>query len=153
MSLHINEKYNNIIKYSEYEKKYIKYKKKYLHLKNLNINTDHILNKIIILPDEYNKLSNKYKNKFNIYEFDELNNPISYIKNTYPIKKTGGNSNTTTTTEEEHLQESILEKDIVSPNEYFVLSDTNKSKYEIGEYDYTKFPNRVVPKNYKKLIS
>ena len=148
MSLDINEKYNNIIKYSEYEKKYIKYKKKYLDLKNLTLNINQILNKIIILPDEYNELSIKHKGKFNLYELDKSNKPISYIKNTYPIN-TGGN--TTNTTEEEYIQENILEKDIISPNEYFVLTDSNKAKYEIGEYDYNKFPNRVVPKNYKKI--
>ena len=46
----------------------------------------------------------------------------------------------------------ILEKIIITPNEYFLLDDSDKAKYEINESDFDKFPNRVVPKNYKKII-
>lgn len=149
MSLYYNEEYN-YNKNSNYEKKYIKYKKKYLNLKNSFNHQNQIANKIIILPNEYDKLPTKYKKKFNIYELDKSSKPLSYISNTYPLN-TGGYQNITTTTEEEHLQESILEKSTITPDEYFVLSDTNKAKYQIGESDYKKFPNRVVPKNYEKI--
>ena len=44
-----------------------------------------------------------------------------------------------------------MEKKIITPDEYYLLSESNKSKYEINESDYEKFPNRVVPKNYKKI--
>jgi len=48
-------------------------------------------------------------------------------------------------------EELVIKKNIITPDEYYLLSDSNKSKYEINESDYNKFPNRVVPKNYKKI--
>jgi hypothetical protein len=48
-------------------------------------------------------------------------------------------------------EEFVIKKNIITPDEYYLLSDFNKSKYEIYESDYDKFPNRVVPKNYKKM--
>jgi len=142
-----------------YKIKYIKYKKKYYELKKLKSSTDDIVNKIIIVPKEYNVLSSEQQNLFKIYEITNINNPISYIKldyiNCIGIGKNGnGNGNG----EFEKIfdsisdeQEIILKKNVILPNEYFLLSDSSKAKYEIYESDYDKFPNRVVPKNYKKF--
>jgi hypothetical protein len=141
-----------------YKLKYIKYKKKYSELKKLINNKDSFSNSIIILPREYLVLNFEQKSKFQVYETDSKNNPISYIKSGYLESLLGGNDeetktndllgNTTTSVGEEEV---ILEKKIISPDEYFILSDSNKAKYEINESDYDKFPNRVVPKNYKKI--
>ena len=95
------------------------------------------------------------KNNFEIYERDKLNNPISFIKKDY-LKIIGGeningdNNDELDTTSNKEIDD-IMKKNIITPNEYFILSDSNKSKYEINESDYDKFPNRVVPKNYKKI--
>jgi hypothetical protein len=135
-----------------YKFKYIKYKKKYIELKKIQENLDNIANKIIILPNEYNMLNNEDKIKFEIYETDKYtSNPISYIKKDYLktlINKNNSPELETTSNKEEDF---IMEKKIITPDEYFILSDSNKSKYEINESDYNKFPNRVVPKNYKKI--
>ncbi len=136
---------------NNYKLKYIKYKKKYIELKKIQNNLNNISNKIIILPNEYSILSNENKKKFEIYEKNDLANPISYIKKDYLKIIYGGydqNISETTSNKEEDF---IMEKKVISPNEYYLLSDTNKSKYEINESDYNKFPNRVVPKNYKKI--
>lgn len=135
-----------------YKLKYIKYKKKYNELKNLKQNIQSIGNKIILLPKEYKVLTSDQKDKFVVYEQDDLENPISYIKLQY-LKKIGGQSDIPDTlTSSNKEEEDILDKEIISPDEYFMLSDSNKSKYEINEPDFKKFPNRVVPKNYKKII-
>lgn len=129
--------------------KYIKYKKKYLELKKIQDNLDNIKKKIIILPNEFNMLGGDEKKKFSIYEIDELTNPISYIKKDYMSSNINGESDKLNdSTNEEEL---VIKKNIITPDEYYLLSDSNKSKYEINESDYNKFPNRVVPKNYKKI--
>jgi hypothetical protein len=133
-----------------YKLKYIKYKNKYKEFKNKLKN---ITNKIIILPNEYDILNNKCKNKFEIYELNEDNNPISYIKKDY-LKNIIDNddiSNDLSTINKEKEEDDIMEKKIITPEEYFILSDKNKSKFEINESDYDKFPNRVVPKNFSKI--
>lgn len=129
--------------------KYIKYKKKYIELKKIQSNLDNIEKKIIILPNEFNMLSNDYKKIFNIYEIDELSNPISYIKKDYMLTNISSTHNILSPTLNE--EELVIKKNIITPDEYYLLSDSNKSKYEINESDYDKFPNRVVPKNYKKI--
>lgn len=125
--------------------KYIKYKKKYIELKKIQNNLDNIEQKIVILPNEFNMLSDNGKKNFYIYEIDKSSNPISYIKKKY-IDTIGGRG-------EQILngEKFVMEKNIITPDEYHLLSDSNKSKYEINESDYNKFPNRVVPKNYKKI--
>ncbi len=134
-----------------YKLKYIKYKKKYIELKKIQTNLNYITNKIIILPNEYSMLGDGDKKKFDIYEKNDLDNPISYIKKDYlSIIEGGSNQNISETTSAKE-EDYIMEKQIITPNEYYLLSDTNKSKYEINESDYDKFPNRVVPKNYKKI--
>jgi hypothetical protein len=134
-----------------YKLKYIKYKKKYIELKNIHDNLNNITNKIIILPNEYGILNNDVKNKFEVYELDESSKPISYIKKEYKEKLNSGEEKYNTETSSAKEEEYIMEKKIITPDEYFLLSDKNKSKYEINESDYDKFPNRVVPKNYKKI--
>ena len=134
-----------------YKLKYIKYKKKYIELKKIQKNLNNIVKKIIILPNEYSMLKNEDKKKFEIYEKNEHSNPISYIKKDYLGIIGGGNNLDISETTSSKTEESIIEKIIITPNEYYLLSDTNKSKYEINEFDYDKFPNRVVPKNYKKI--
>lgn len=134
-----------------YKLKYIKYKKKYSELKALKENIFNIEDKIIILPKEYNLLNQETKKKFEIYERDTYSIPISYIKTQYLNKIGLGGENFDTTTSSNKEEDDILEKEIITPDEYFILSDKNKSKYSINESDYEKFPNRVVPKNYKKI--
>ena len=128
--------------------KYIKYKKKYIELKKIQNNLDNIRKKIIILPNEYNMLCVDVKKNFSIYEIDKFSNPISYIKNEY-IKIEGGENNILYPIQNQ--EDNVIKKNIITPDEYYLLSDSNKSKYEIYESDYVKFPNRVVPKNYKKI--
>lgn len=140
-----------------YKSKYIKYKKKYLELKKIDIGINNLLDKIIILPKEYNLLSKYHQTNFIIYEKNNMDIPISYIKKAYIEQfkghfgeQIGSNLqdiNTITTTDEDI----ILDKKIISPEEFFSLSDNNKLKYEINESDYNKFPNRVVPKNFIKI--
>lgn len=143
-----------------YKLKYIKYKKKYNELKNLKSNISNIVRKLILLPKEYFVLSSDQKSQFTIYEQNDMSEPISYIKLQY-LNKIGGSGSGCgikdidqfdTLTSSNKEEETIMEKEIISPDEYFMLSDTNKSKYEINESDFNKFPNRVVPKNYKKFI-
>ncbi len=143
-----------------YKFKYIKYKKKYNELKKIKDGICEILNKVIIVPKEYNVLSSEQKLLFKPYELNEITSkPISYIKNEYEEKiilNECENQNTTTTlnggnTTDEYNKILVLEKNIISPDEYFELSDSDKAKYSINESDYKKFPNRVVPKNYKKI--
>lgn len=129
--------------------KYIKYKKKYIELKKIQNNLDNIEKKIIILPNEYNMLGTDSKKNFTIYEIDKLSNPISYIKNEYMKSLNGCENNIFYLIKNE--EEIVTKKNIITPDEYYLLSDSNKSKYEINESDYDKFPNRVVPKNYKKI--
>ena len=129
--------------------KYIKYKKKYIELKKIQNNLNDIEKKIIILPNEYNMLNGDGKNKFSIYEIDKSINPISYIRKEYMETIIGGECNIYSQTTNE--EENVIKKKIITPDEYYLLSDINKSKYEIYESDYEKFPNRVVPKNYIKI--
>ncbi len=129
-----------------YKLKYIKYKKKYIELKKIQNNLDVIEKKILILPNEFNMLKNESKKKFDIYEVDKLSNPISFIKKDY---LTGGDYDKNIINYDD--ENNIMKKNIIMPDEYYLLSDVNKSKYEINDYDYNKFPNRVVPKNYKKI--
>jgi hypothetical protein len=129
--------------------KYIKYKKKYIELKKIQNNLDNIEKKIIILPNEFNMLGTDGKKNFTIYEIDKSSNPISYIKNEYIKTMNGGKDNILYPTQNE--EEIVIKKNIITPDEYYLLSDSNKSKYEIYESDYEKFPNRVVPKNYIKI--
>jgi hypothetical protein len=133
-----------------YKLKYIKYKKKYIELKKIKKNLDNIINKIIILPDEYLLLDDINKKKFDIYEKNHLSNPISYIKKDY-LKIVGGYNNINSSENLDVKENHIMNKKIITPDEYYLLSDSDKSKYEINEHDYNKFPNRVVPKNYKKI--
>lgn len=136
---------------TDYKLKYIKYKKKYVELKKIHDNINNVINKIIILPNEYNVLDDDIKNVFELYELDDLLRPVSYIKKEYKAKLDNSkeiyNIDNSSSKEEEH----VMEKEIITPDEYFILSDTNKSKFVINESDYEKFPNRVVPKNYKKI--
>jgi len=134
-----------------YKLKYIKYKKKYIELKKIHDNLNNITNKIIILPNEYGILDVNKKNKFEAYELDDSSKPISYIKKEYKKKLDGGGEQSNTESSSIKEEEYIMEKKIITPDEYFMLSDTNKSKYEINESDYDRYPNRVVPKNYKKI--
>lgn len=134
-----------------YKLKYIKYKKKYIELKKIHDNLNNITNKIIILPNEYGILDVDKKNKFEVYELDDSSKPISYIKKEYKAKLDGGGKQFDTESSSVKEEEYIMEKKIITPDEYFMLSDTNKSKYEINESDYDRYPNRVVPKNYKKI--
>jgi hypothetical protein len=135
-----------------YKLKYIKYKKKYSELKALKENISNIEDKIIILPKEYNILEEGIRNKFEVYERDNNTKPISYIKTQYLIEHIGsGETNLDTITSSNKEEDNILEKEVITPDEYFILSDSNKSKYSINESDFEKFPNRVVPKNYKKI--
>jgi hypothetical protein len=129
--------------------KYIKYKKKYIELKKIQNNLDNTEKKIIILPNEYNMLGGDGKKKFTIYEIDKSSNPISYIKKEYIKTMNDCEQNIMAQTINE--EEFVIKKNIITPDEYYLLSDFNKSKYEIYESDYDKFPNRVVPKNYKKM--
>ena len=131
-----------------YKLKYIKYKKKYTMLNNIQNN---LVNKIIILPNEYEILNNEKKNFFEVYELDKSTNPISYIKKEYKekIKCKCEQNNVDTYLNYDNIL--IMNKKIITPNEYFLLTDINKSKYEINECDYKKFSNRVVPKNYIKI--
>ena len=137
-----------------YKLKYIKYKKKYIELKKIYDNLNNITNKIIILPNEYGILNADDKNKFEVYEIDNLLKPISYIKKEYKAKLNDNIEEKHFETELSSIKEEeyILGKKIITPDEYFMLSDANKSKYEINESDYERYPNRVVPKNYKKII-
>lgn len=154
-----------------YKIKYIKYKKKYDELKKLKSDVPNILKKIIIVPKEYIVLGTEQQKMYDVYELNEkTQRPISYIKKNYVLS--GGNtdifnkinsndiSNTNNTNDDSYsgtntdksLKKSdILTKNIILPDEYFLLSDSDKAKYEINESDYDKFPNRVVPKNYKKI--
>ena len=134
-----------------YKFKYIKYKKKYVELKKIINNLDNIINKIIILPNEYLLLDDIDKKKFDIYEKNHLSNPISYIKKDY-LKIVGGYNDINSSEKNLSVKENhIINKKIITPDEYYLLSDSDKSKYEINESDYNKFPNRVVPKNYRKI--
>jgi hypothetical protein len=135
---------------NNYKNKYLKYKQKYLNLKKKTENITEIINDIIILPTQYNELKPKYKDLYRIYETNNLNQPISYIKNDYYDKYVNPTESTlnTTTTITEH---DIMEKTIIEPDEYFMLSDKNKLKYDINEFDTKKYSNRVVPKNYIKI--
>jgi hypothetical protein len=134
-----------------YKIKYIKYKKKYDELKKLLSNKNNIADKIIILPKEYEILDMKEKSIFELYEKNDLGEPLSWIKKKY-LNGLENNSNRGFENESSSEQiENILEKKVILPDEYFLLSDSDKSKYEIFESDYDKFPNRVVPKNYKKI--
>jgi len=137
--------------YDNYKLKYIKYKKKYIELKKIHNNLNNITNKIIILPNEFEILNVDNKNKFEVYELDNLSKPISYIKKEYKAKLDGGEEQSNTKSYSIKEEGYIMEKKIITPDEYFILSDTNKSKYEINESDYKRYPNRVVPKNYKKI--
>jgi hypothetical protein len=134
-----------------YKIKYIKYKKKYNELKKLLSNKKDIADKIIILPKEYQILDSEHKILFKLYEKNNFNEPLSYIKKKYlnelETNLNGGLENESTSEQIDN----ILEKNIISPDEYFLLNDSDKSKYEIFESDYDKFPKRVVPKNYKKI--
>lgn len=134
-----------------YKLKYIKYKKKYIELKKIHNNLNNITNKIIILPNEYGILNVDDKNKFEVYELDDLSKPISYIKKEYKAELNSDEKLLNTESSSIKEEEYIMEKKIITPDEYFMLSDTNKSKYEINESDYDRYPNRVVPKNYKKI--
>jgi gas vesicle protein len=120
-------------------------------LSKIQNNLDNIVNKIIILPNEYEMLGKEKKIFFEVYEKDKSTNPISYIKKEYKekIKNINEKNNTETQYNNENLN--IMLKKIITPDEYFLLSDSNKSKYEIYQCDYKKFPNRVVPKNYIKI--
>ena len=129
--------------------KYIKYKKKYIELKKIQNNLENIGKKIIILPNEYNMLGADGKKNFSIYEIDKSSNPISYIKNEYMNTMDGGENNNLYPIQNQ--EDNVIKKNIITPDEYYLLSDSNKSKYEIYESDYVKFPNRVVPKNYIKI--
>jgi hypothetical protein len=134
-----------------YKLKYIKYKKKYNELKKIISDKNNIIDKIIIVAKEYNILDPQEKSLFGLYETNELNKPLSYIKKKYLVEL---ESNTISKLDNESSSEqieNILEKKIISPDEYFLLNDSDKAKYEIFESDYEKFPNRVVPKNYKKI--
>lgn len=133
-----------------YKLKYIKYKKKYIELKKIQNDLENIKNKIIILPNEYQLLNDEIKNTFEAYELNKLSIPISYIKKDYK-KKIGIDEDNNNTDESSIKEENIIIKKVITPNEYYLLSDANKSLYEINESDYDKFPNRVVPKNYKKI--
>jgi hypothetical protein len=148
-----------------YKLKYIEYKNKYKKLNKIYNNMIFISNKILILPNQYKLLTDFYKNIFEIYEFDISDNPISYINKDY-LKNIEDNlfyndlttSSTTISNNDYYIDNNndfnnnIMDKHIITPDEYFILSDSNKSKFEINESDYDKFPNRVVPKNYKKFI-
>lgn len=134
-----------------YKIKYIKYKKKYNELKKLISNKNNIIDKTIIISKEYNVLNSQEKSLFGLYETNKFNEPLSYIKKKY-LNELENNTRTKLNDELTSEQiENILEKKIISLNEYFLLNDTDKAKYEIFESDYEKFPNRVVPKNYKKI--
>lgn len=134
-----------------YKFKYIKYKKKYIELKKIHDNLNNITNKIIILPNEYGILDISEKNKFEVYEVDNYEKPISYIKKEYKAKLNNGTEQLNTDTSSIKEEEYVMGKKIITPDEYFMLSEANKSKYEINESDYDRYPNRVVPKNYKKI--
>jgi hypothetical protein len=134
-----------------YKIKYIKYKKKYNELKKLILNKNNIIDKIIIICKEFNVLNPQQKLLFRLYEINEFNKPLSYIKKKYLNKL---ENNTNSKKENVLISEKIdyiLEKKIIYPDEYFLLNDSDKAKYEIFESDYEKFPNRVVPKNYIKI--
>lgn len=134
-----------------YKIKYIKYKKKYNELKKLLLNKNDITDKIIILPKEYNILNSEQKILFELYEKNISDEPLSYIKKKY-LNDLEKSLNNIFQNESSSVQiENILEKKIILPNEYFLLNDSDKSKYKIFESDYDKFPNRVVPKNYIKI--
>ena len=134
-----------------YKIKYIKYKKKYNELKKLISNKNNIIDKIIIISKEYEVLSHEQKSLFELYETNEFNEPLSYIKKKYLNEiESITEAKIENETSSEQI-ENILEKKIISPDEYFLLNDSDKAKYEIFESDYEKFPNRVVPKNYKKI--
>lgn len=134
-----------------YKIKYIKYKKKYNELHKLLLNKKYIADKIIILPKEYEILNSDHKSLFELYEKNDLNKPLSYIKKKY-LNNLENKSNNQLENESSSEQiENILEKTVILPDEYFLLSDSDKSKYEIFESDYDKFPKRVVPKNYIKI--
>ncbi len=136
-----------------YKIKYIKYKKKYNELKKIKLNVNDIVNKTIILPKEFSVLSQEQQQLFILYEKSKSNLPLSYIKKDYgeSILNIGGNNFKETESSSSEQLDQILEKNIISPDEYFILQDSDKAKYEIFESDYNKFPNRVVPKNYKKI--
>ena len=134
-----------------YYKKYLKYKKKYNELKKLISNKKDITDKIIILPKEYDILDSEQKVLFELYEKNNFNKPMSWIKKKY-LNDLEINQNHKLKNESSSEQiENILEKNIILPDEYFLLNDFDKSKYEIFESDYDKFPKRVVPKNYIKI--
>lgn len=134
-----------------YKIKYIKYKKKYNELKKLISDKNNIIDKTIIISKEYNVLNPKEKSLFGLYETNEFNEPLSYIKKKY-LNELENNVESKLNNESSSEQiENILEKKIISLDEYFLLNDSDKAKYEIFESDYEKFPNRVIPKNYKKI--
>jgi hypothetical protein len=133
---------SNIIDDSDYKNKYLKYKHKYLNLKKKTIN-DNNNNNIVILPEQYNNL--KHKKLYKIYETNETGNPISYIKKDYYDKYVNNDES------EFNTEQEIMKKNIISLDEYFMLSDKNKLKYDINEFDTTKYSNRIVPKNYIKI--
>ena len=134
-----------------FEIKYIKYKKKYNELKKIILNKKDIADKIIILPKEYEIINSKQKLLFELYEKNDFNEPLSYIKKKY-LNNLEKNLNNRLENESSSEQiEIILEKKVILPDEYFLLNDSDKSKYEIFESDYDKFPKRVVPKNYIKI--
>ncbi len=134
-----------------YKLKYIKYKKKYYELKKIISDKNNIINKIIIVAKEYNILNPLEKSLFRLYETNEFNKPLSYIKKKYLNELESINISKIYNESSSEQIENILEKIIISPDEYFLLNDSDKAKYEIFESDYNKFPNRVVPKNYIKI--
>lgn len=140
-----------------YKIKYIKYKKKYDELKKLKSDIPNILKKIIIVPKEYIVLGTEQQKMYDVYELDEKTlHPISYIKKNYNASNNENILNTINLNNaydvfNSNVISSKSLKNIILPDEYFLLSDSDKAKYEINESDYEKFPNRVVPKNYKKI--
>ena len=134
-----------------YKIKYIKYKKKYNELKKLISNKNNIIDKIIIISKEYNVLDPQQKSLFGLYETNEFNEPLSYIKKKYLNELENTSNNKLENDSSSEQIDNILEKKIIYPDEYFLLDDSDKAKYEIFESDYEKFPNRVVPKNYIKI--
>lgn len=134
-----------------YKIKYIKYKKKYNELEKLYMNKNNIIKNIILLPKEYKILNPNEKLLFEIYETDKYKNPISYINKNYLTKiPTNINIECIRDSSSEEIN-NILEKQIITPDEYFLLADSDKAKYQIYECDYYKFPHRVLPKNYIKI--
>lgn len=131
-----------------YKIKYIKYKKKYNELEKIHMNKNNIIKNIILLPKEYKILNPTEKLLFEVYETDKYKKPISYINKNYLT-----NLPTKINIERSEEINNILEKQIITPDEYFLLTDSDKAKYQIYECDYYKFSHsvRVLPKNYIKI--